>query len=129
MEASLQAVFAIVFLVLGLSHFLQPRAWFTFFELLHAKGEAGVLVIALITLPPGLLIVVYHPVWTGIPLLLTLIGWGYLIKSAVYLTYPGMGLRVLSGLSEHNTVKFRWAGIALLVCSAALFAELYLLGE
>lgn len=123
MEASIQLLFAIVFVVLGLSHLLQPMAWLNFFKMLAEKGEAGILAIALLTLPPGLLISVFHPVWTGIPLVLTLIGWSYLIKSALYLTVPKLGLAVLAKLSEENAGKFRWLGLAMILLGAALAWE------
>ena len=125
MEASIQLLFAIVFFILGLSHLLQPMAWLCFFKMLEQKGEAGVLAIALLTMPPGLLIAVYHPVWTGIPLVLSLIGWGYLIKSSLYLVFPALGLRVLSRLSEANAGKFCWVGLVMTFFGALLAWELW----
>ena len=120
MEASIQLLFAIAFLILGLSHLLQPLAWFSFFCKLRDQGEAGVLFITLITMPPGLLIAIYHPVWTGFPLALTLIGWGYLIKAALYSIFPKLGMRALANLREENAGMFRWAGIALILIGALL---------
>jgi len=75
MERSVEVVAIILFGVLGLSHILRPRAWVEFFIFLRGKGEAGAFVDGFLNLPMGALIVGFHEVWSGIPLVLTLVGW------------------------------------------------------
>ena len=125
MEASIQLLFAVAFVILGLSHLMQPLAWFSLFAKLREQGEAGILCIALITFPPGLLIAIFHPVWTGIPLILTLIGWGYLIKATLYFVLPKLGQRALARLREEKAGKFRWPGIGLILIGGLLAWELW----
>ena len=43
---------------------------------LHSKGEVRSFLNALLHFPLGVLIVSFHNVWHGLPVVLTLIGWG-----------------------------------------------------
>ena len=96
-----QAVVAPAFLLMGLSHLLQPRIWVRFFEVVRATGAAG-MIIPMYTLPLGLVLIVGHNVWVwDWPVLLTIAGWGMTIKSALYLLIPGFADRVL----ERNIAK------------------------
>jgi len=63
-------------LVIGLSHVAQPRAWVEFFVWLRGKGHAGVFVNGFLSLGFGSFIVAFHNVWNGLPVILTLLGWG-----------------------------------------------------
>jgi len=65
MELLIERFFAIAFLVIGASHALQPRRWSVFFQELRKTGHAG-FVIALFTLPSGLVIVLGHNEWRGV---------------------------------------------------------------
>ncbi len=117
---AVEIALAISFLVLGLSHMLQPRAWIRFFMLLHSKGEAGIFFNAFLHLIPGLLIVSFHNVWSGIPVVLTIIGWGYVIKSTIYFVAPQLGVRALGTINENSGKKFIIAGGLLIALSALL---------
>ena len=66
MERSIEAFAAINFIIMGLSHLTQPRAWIEFFTLLRNKGEAGAFVNGFITLGMGSLIVAFHLYFTPV---------------------------------------------------------------
>ncbi len=117
---SVEIALAISFFILGLSHMIQPRAWIRFFMLLHSKGEAGIFFNAFLHLIPGILIVSFHNVWSGIPIVLTIIGWGYVIKSSIYFVAPRLGMRALGTINENSGKKFAIAGGMLIVLSALL---------
>lgn len=109
------AIFASInFTVIGLSHVCQIRAWREFFRQLHSMGRAGAFANAFITLLMGTMIVSFHNIWTGIPVLLTLIGWGYILKATVVFLNPDWGLRSMESVETASPIKFRIAGIALL---------------
>ena len=110
MEASIEKLVAICFLVIGLSHILQPRAWVKFFIMLREKGEVGSILNGLLHFPLGALIVSFHNVWQGIPMVVAIMGWGLVIKSLLYLTYPKHGMRVLSQVSLERSWRFVVAG-------------------
>ena len=121
MESGVEKIAAVCFVVIGLSHVVRPRAWAQFFMILSSKGEAGSFFTALLHLPIGALIVAFHNVWQGVPLVLTLIGWGYVIKSLVYFTFPGFGVRVLSRVSAERSWEFAIPGV-LMVAYGGLLA-------
>jgi hypothetical protein len=110
-ETAIEKLVAISFLVIGLSHIVQPRAWVKFFIMLREKGEVGSLLNGLLHFPLGALIVSFHNVWHGIPLVVTIMGWGLLIKSLLYLTYPKHGMKVLSQVSLERSWGFVVAGV------------------
>src|SRR3954465_1941881 len=82
-------IFAIIlFGVIGLSHILQPKAWAEFFILLRGKREAGAFMDGFLNLPLGALIVGFHNIWSGTGVVLTLLGWGLLIKGLIRFCAP-----------------------------------------
>ncbi len=101
--------------VIGLSHIVQPRAWVELFIHWREKGNVGVFYTALLHFTFGALVVAFHNVWRGIPLMVTLLGWGWTIKGLLYLTYPKHGMRMLQRVSLERAHEFVVAGIVLLL--------------
>ena len=120
MELAIQKLFIVCFAVLGASHLLQPRAWGRFFVTLHAKGDAGNFFNALLTFAPGLIIVTFHNVWRGIPTVLTVVGWSYVLKATIYLLAPAVGLKSIGRVDPERANGFRVAGAAMLIVAALL---------
>jgi hypothetical protein len=111
MEIAVTVLAIVCFFVTGLSHILQPRVWARFFMYLHSKGEVGSFLNALLHFPLGVLIVSFHNVWRGFPIVLTLIGWGLVLKSVVYFVFPGYGVKVLGRVSIERAWEFVVAGL------------------
>ena len=121
MEAATE-VFAAVFLtVIGLSHTLQPRAWVDFFVWLRSKGHAGVFVNGFLALGFGSIIVAFHNVWTGLPVVLTVLGWAQILKGIVSFVAPQAALWGLARVSVDRAWHFRVGGIFALGLSALLW--------
>ena len=110
MEASVEKLTALYFLILGLSHILQPRAWVQFFIMLREKQEVGSLLNGFVHFPLGAFIVAFHNVWHGIPAVVTVIGWCLVIKSTIYFVYPRHGIRMLALVSMERSWQFVLAG-------------------
>jgi hypothetical protein len=125
MERSVEVLAVILFGVLGLSHILQPKAWVEFFMLVRGKGEAGAFVDGLLNLPLGAIIVAFHNTWSGTPLVLTLVGWGLLIKGSIRFCAPKLALRVMSRVSMERSWEFQAAGAALMVLAGVLGYGVY----
>jgi hypothetical protein len=125
MERSVEVLAIILFGVFGLSHILQPRAWAEFFILLRGKGEAGAFVDGLLNLPLAGVIIGFHNVWSGIPVVLTLVGWGLLIKSLIRFCAPKLGLRIMARVSLERSWEFQVAGAALVVLAGLLGYGVY----
>src|SRR3989442_5198123 len=115
MERSVEVLAIILFGVLGLSHTLQPKAWAEFFILLRGKGEAGAFVDGFLNLPLGGVIVGFHNTWSGIPVVLTLVGWCLLINALIRFCAPKQPFRMMSRSSSHRSWEIQ------LVCAALLW--------
>lgn len=120
MKTSVEVLAIILFGVLGLSHLLQPKAWVQFFTLLRGKGEAGVFVDGFLNLPLAGVIIAFHNVWSGIPAMLTLVGWCLLIKSLLRFCLPKHGLMMMGRLTVERSWEFRLAGTGLLVLAGII---------
>ena len=83
MKTGIEIFAALNFAVIGLSHLLQPQVWVAYFTWLRSKGKVGALVNGLHSLAFGSLIVAFHNVWQGLPMLLTIIGWAQVLKGLV----------------------------------------------
>jgi hypothetical protein len=125
MERSVEVLAIILFGVLGLSHILQPRAWAEFFILLRGKGEAGVFVDGFLNLPVAGVIIGAHNIWSGIPLVLTLVGWCLLIKSLIRFCAPKQALKLMARVSVERSWEFQVAGAGLVALASLLGYGVY----
>ena len=128
MERSVEIVAIILFGVIGLSHILQPRAWAEFFILLRGKGDAGAFVDGFLNLPLGGAIVGFHNTWSGIPLVLTLVGWGLVIKGLIRFCAPKLALRMMARVSLERSWEFQVAGAGLVALGGLLGFGVYAAG-
>jgi hypothetical protein len=88
MQLLLERIFGFVFLLVGLSHLLQPGPWVDFFKWLRSKTYGG-FVVVIYTLPIAIVIVTFHSRWElRSSLILTLAGWIMLVKCVIYAVYP-----------------------------------------
>ena len=125
MERSVEVFAIILFGVLGLSHILQPRAWAEFFILLRGKGEVGAFVDGFLNLPLAAVIVGFHNTWLGIPVVLTLVGWGLVIKSLIRFCAPKLALRIMARVSVERSWEFQAAGAGLVALAGLLGYGVY----
>ena len=125
MERSVEIFALIGFGAIGLSHILQHRAWAEFFILLRSKGEAGAFVDGFFNLPVAAVIIGFHNVWSGIPAVLTLVGWALLIKSLIRFCAPKLALRMMSRVSVERSWEFQIAGAGLVGLAVLLGYSLY----
>ena len=119
-------IFAIILIgVVSLSHVLQPKAWVEYFILLRSKGEAGAFVDGFVHVPLATFFIAFHNVWSGIPVVLTLLGWAFLIKSLIRFCLPKLGLRMMARVSFERHGELRGAGAVLLVLAGLLSYGVY----
>lgn len=111
MELAVNKLAIISFFIIGVSHIVRPRVWARYFMEMSERGEVGSFQSALLHLPMGVLIVSFHNVWTGLPVVLTLVGWGLVLKSFIYFVSPGHGARVLARVSLERSWEFVVAGV------------------
>jgi hypothetical protein len=125
MERSVEVLAIILLAVVGLSHFLQPKAWAEYFILLRGKGESGAFLDGFLHLPLAGFIIGFHNVWSGIPVVLTLLGWAFLIKSLIRFCAPKLGLRMMARVSVERAWEFQVAGAFLVVLAGLLGYAVY----
>jgi hypothetical protein len=125
MERSVEILAAVMFGVIGLSHVVQPRAWAEYFIFIRGKRETGAFLDGFLYLPFAALIIGFHNVWTGIPAVLTVLGWLYLIKSLLRFCLPKLSLRMMARVSVERAWEFQVAGAALLVVAGLLGYGVY----
>jgi hypothetical protein len=111
MEEAIEKLAVISFFLIGVSHIFQPKVWVNFFIGIREKGEVGAFINAFIHFPLGALIVAFHNVWHGIPMILTLIGYGLLLKGFINFVFPKLGLKTLEQVSPEKSWGFVTAGV------------------
>jgi hypothetical protein len=125
MERSVEVLAIILFGVFGLSHLLQPKVWAEFFILLRGKGEVGAFLDGFLNLPLAGVIIGFHNVWSGIPVVLTLVGWGLLIKSLLRFCLPKLALKIMARVSMERSWEFQVAGAGLVALACLLGYGIY----
>ena len=120
MEVAIERLVAISCFVIGLSHIVQPRAWAELFIQWRAKGYVGVFYTGLLHFVFGALIVAFHDIWRGIPLVVTLLGWAWTVKGLLYLTYPQHGMKMLARVSVERAYEFVIAGVVLVAVAVLI---------
>lgn len=111
MHRAIEIYAAIQFFIIGLSHVVQPRIWVDFFVHLRRLGRAGVFANAFLSLIFGSLIVAFHNVWSGLPAVLTVIGWAQVIKAFLYFVVPSIGERGMARVSYEREKEFIVPGL------------------
>ena len=125
MERSVEVLAIILFGVLGLSHILQPKAWAEFFILLRSKKETGAFMDGFLNLAAAGVIVAFHNTWSGIPAVLTLVGWCLVMKSLIRFCAPKLALRAMSRVSVERSWEFQAAGAGLVALAGLLGYGVY----
>jgi hypothetical protein len=121
MEQGTQVFAAISFLVIGLSHLGQPKAWVAFYQALAARGIPGAFLEGFLLLNFGAVIVAFHNVWQGPAVVLTLIGWSQVLKGAGRFLAPQVGLRAMQRLTAERAWYFQVGGVVALLLSSFLW--------
>lgn len=121
MEQATQVFAAVAFLVIGLSHLAQSKAWVTFYQALAARGTVGAFLEGFVVLNFGTIIVAFHNVWHGPATVLTVIGWAHVLKGAGRFLAPQIGLRVIQRITQERAWQFQAGGVMALLLSGFLW--------
>ncbi len=124
MEKAVAILVIINFFIIGCSHVYQRQGWKEFFVMLQSKGRAGAFANGFLSLGMGGLIVAFHNVWTGIPIILTLVGWAYLVKASTVFLFPNWGVRSMESVQSASPIKFVVAGGGMI--AIALLLTIYI---
>jgi hypothetical protein len=108
------------FFVIGLSHIVARRAWAEFYNRLHALGHTGVFVNGFLSLMFGSIIVGFHNVWSGLPAILTVLGWAQVVKAFVAFVFPSVAARGIGRVRVERDWEFAIGGAIFLGLSALM---------
>jgi hypothetical protein len=78
-----------------------------------------------VNLPLAGVIIGFHNTWSGIPIVLTLVGWSLLIKGLIRFCAPKLGLRMMARVSVERSWEFQMAGAGLAVLADLLGYGVY----
>jgi hypothetical protein len=120
MEQAIQVFAAVSFLVIGISHLAQSRAWVAFYQALAARGTVGAFLEGFVIQNFGAIIVAFHNVWSGPATVLTVIGWAHVLKGAGRFVAPRIGLRVMQRITEERAWQFQAGGVISLLIGGFL---------
>ncbi|MEM1036949.1 MAG: hypothetical protein AAGI14_09355 [Pseudomonadota bacterium] len=114
-----EAVLMLPLFLLGVSHIVQRQMWTDFFIGLAQKGHAGVVWRTfMLELWPAVLIVMFHQDWRWPGILITVYGHLLMVKVALSLLVPSLGLKSLQQADRHGSWAFLPAGLVLIALSA-----------
>src|SRR3954453_651813 len=120
MERALEIFMVIQLTIVGLSHIIHHRAWAEFYIWLRAKGHAGAFTNGFLSLAAGAMILGFHRVWSGIPLVLTIFGVLNVIKAAQCFLLPALLMRSMGRVSLERSREFVAAGAVSLILAAVV---------
>lgn len=101
MLLAVELMAGLVLTALGVSYLLRMQDWIDWLGNLQLKGRRGSLTLGLVLVIGGSFVVAFHPVWQGIPLVLTLFGLFAFIKGTMILLFPGWFPGQLERLYPH----------------------------
>ncbi|MEM6930636.1 MAG: hypothetical protein AAF602_27120 [Myxococcota bacterium] len=113
---AVQAFFAVPSILMGLSHILQPKLWEQYFVHLRESSPGATAVITrtfVLEIWPATLVVVFHSVWSGLALVLTVYGHLLMVKCVVAMLLPERGMQSLQLADRYGPNGFRIAGVML----------------
>jgi hypothetical protein len=125
MERSVEILAVVQFFIVGFSHALRPHAWIDLFTRLHDRGHAGVFVHGFLSLGMGSLILGFHNVWTGIPAMLTLVGYLYTFKATMCFVFPETQMKTLGRVSHERPHELAIVGLVYIVVASVLSYSLW----
>jgi len=118
-------IFAVIQLTLvGLSHVFHHRAWARFFIELRALRYSGVFLHGFLSLAFGAMILAFHHVWSGMPLVLTIVGVLYLMKTVQCFMSPNVSLGSLNRVTLERSRVFIGVGVFFLLIALATTVSL-----
>jgi hypothetical protein len=120
MERAIEILAVIQLTIIGLSHIIHHRAWAEFFIWLRGKGDTGVFASGFLSLTAGSLIFSFHRVWSGIPLVLTVLGVLNILKAATCFLLPARAMRSMQRVSLERSREFVVAGVVSLAVAAVV---------
>lgn len=88
MEQAISFTLGMTVFFISLSCLLHTHVWIAWFKQFQRGGEVKAVVLGAVVLMLSSLVVTLHPVWQGLPMLVTLLGVAAMVESIMYLLFP-----------------------------------------
>ena len=125
MEA-IEFIVGITFLFLGVSFILRQNDWIKLVEHAEAQGNRAVLFMGIFNTMAGSVILGFHFIWTGMSIIVTIIGVIFLVRGFMCLIYPSWVLKKLHRLMNHSRNNLKIASVIIILTSALVLHNWWL---
>src|SRR5579885_745721 len=115
MEKAVAFMVGLSYLIIGVSLLLRWQDWSDWLKRLRAQGRPASLAIGALHLAIGTFIVAFHREWSGLPLLLTLIGVTAIAEGFIYTLFPGIMLAMLEWYEPRHRGFLRASGVITII--------------
>ena len=122
----LASIIGPVLAVMGLSALMYSKVWVKLLKY-YTENHFRVFGLAFVELILGLLVVTKYNVWeTNVYLIVTIVGWGMILESVMYMLLPGDTLKnMMKKFSTPGAMSF--LGLVMLVAGGALCYHVYMM--
>ena len=124
MEQSIEFMFAICFLLVGLSLLFRSGNWLDWMHYLQQRGTNSSIVLGMTNLLLGTFIISFHWVWNGLAMIVTIFGCLFIVRSLVLLMCPKFLPGMLKHILEHHRAMIPFAGAFATVVGGLLLYDL-----
>jgi len=130
MEILLEKIASALLFMLGVTMMYEPLRWADFYSWLLQQGSKGRFVYAGVSIVTGLCIILFHDVWQGIPMALTILGWMAMIDGAMAILFPTQVMTTFAvAASGQANGMFRALGVVFVLVAGLLAAHVWLGGS
>lgn len=106
MEAFLASLIGPIYLMFGLSILFHHKSWMKLVKE-FGKDHFGLFTLSFVMVVFGLMLVRTYNVWAWDPfVIITITGWGMLLKGLFFFLAPGSWIKATLKLAESNYVRF-----------------------
>ena len=122
MEQSVEIMAGIGFLILGVSILLRPASWAEWVAGIGRRGHSAILTLGGVNILLGPFILAFHWVWSGVAMVLTIVGILLTFRGFLCLLFPDFVKSMIERMTPHLTPLLRFGGlVTMLIGLAALY--------
>lgn len=123
MEQAVAFIAGASYLAIGLSFILSSKDWLGFFKSIQKHGRKAGLALGLFHLAIGSFILGFHWKWSGLPLLLSILGAKALFEGYIYTIFPGVCIKLLKWYEPYFKQILLLSGFITVLISLVFFYE------
>jgi uncharacterized protein YjeT (DUF2065 family) len=123
MEQAVLLMAGLGFSIMGLSYLFRAKEWNRWLEQIEQRGAHASFAFGGVNLLMGSFIVAFHPVWHGVPSLLSVLGVIAIVKGASYLLFPNYLPAKAGYIHRSNKPLFQISGVVWVLIAGLFLNE------